>query len=615
MKVSVLRLTVPLLAGLVLSLAGLFLIVNRVPAAASNPSTAQELLPDLDQETPSQIQVQMTVAHGHRSFRLGFRSAVRNLGNGPLIVKGARPDRDTPEMTVDQVVERAGATPEVIHGVGHMRYVISPDHRHWHYLSFDQYSLQTYELHAVGTGAPLVEDQKTGFCLGDRYPVTTRPVQAAPAEPVFTSRCGLTQPARLSMREGISVGYGDDYSAFLEGQDLPLDGLPAGRYVLVHRVNADHGLKELTYANNAASVLLDLNWQNGQPYLRVLAKCPDTADCGRELDVRTVATGLEIPCEIAFMPDGRALITERPGRVRLLDPKAGLQPAPVAEVDVSTQGEGGLLGLALDPDFGDNRFVYLYYTGADGMELERWQWRGSELVRDTTLVHGIRAGQVHDSGRIAFAPDGFLYVATGDAGHPRLAQDANSLNGKFLVLTPQQYRSAQPVRPAVVGRGLRNPQSFDWQPGTGTLVSNDYGPSGFDGPGGYDEVNRIVLGGNYGWPDVIGYDTDSGKFSAPLRVYRKPIAPSGGAFVKRVGLPWTGDYVLAALRGESLHRLRLSNGRTVVDEELLRGEFGRLRTVREGPDGCLYVLTSNRDGRGTPRPGDDRVLCVRLPGS
>jgi len=93
------------------------------------------------------------------------------------------------------------------------------------------------------------------------------------------------------------------------------------------------------------------------------------------------------------------------------------------------------------------------------------------------------------------------------------------------------------------------------------------------------------------------------------------IAPSGGAFVKRVGLPWTGDYVLAALRGESLHRLRLSNGRTVVDEELLRGEFGRLRTVREGPDGCLYVLTSNRDGRGTPRPGDDRVLCVRLPGS
>jgi hypothetical protein len=279
-RVSVFRLAVWLAAGVVLSLAGVFLIASRVPAAASNPSTAQELLPDLDQETPSQLQVQMTVAHGRRSFRLGFRSAVRNLGDGPLIVNGARPGRDTPEMTVDQVVERIGAAPKVIHGVGRMRYVVSPDHRHWHYLSFDRYSLQTYELHSVDTGPPPVEDQKTGFCLGDRYPVTTRRVQAAPAEPVFTSRCGLTQPGRLSMHEGISVGYGDDYSAFLEGQDLPLGGLPDGRYVLVHRVNADHGLKELTYANNAASVLLDLRWRDGQPYLSVIATCPDTANCG-----------------------------------------------------------------------------------------------------------------------------------------------------------------------------------------------------------------------------------------------------------------------------------------------------------------------------------------------
>jgi hypothetical protein len=104
---------------------------------------------------------------------------------------------------------------------------------------------------------------------------------AAPAERVFTRRCGLTQPGRLSIHEGISVGYGDDYSAFLEGQDLPLDGLPGGRYILVHRVNADRGLEELTYQNNAASVLLHLGWQNGEPLLRVLARCPDQADCGR----------------------------------------------------------------------------------------------------------------------------------------------------------------------------------------------------------------------------------------------------------------------------------------------------------------------------------------------
>jgi hypothetical protein len=258
------------------------LVASRVPAAApSRPPTPQKLLPDLDQETPRQLQIQMSLEGGHRSFRLGFRSAVRNLGAGPLIVNGSRIDRSIPEMTVDQVVLRAGAPPQVIHGVGRMRYVVSSDHRHWHYLAFDRYSLQTYELRPTGPGPVLVQDQKTGFCLGDRYRVGAHSLLAAPAEPVFTRRCGLTQPGRLTMHEGISVGYGDDYSAFLEGQDLPLDGLPSRRYILVHRVNADRDLEELTYVNNAASVLLDLRWQNGEPLLRVLARCPDRADCGR----------------------------------------------------------------------------------------------------------------------------------------------------------------------------------------------------------------------------------------------------------------------------------------------------------------------------------------------
>ncbi len=246
---------------------------------AAEDATSLELLPDLDQETPSQLRVQMTFEHGRRSYRLGFRSAVRNLGRGPLIVTGARPNRSTPEMRVDQIVERIDAAPRLIENVGRMRYVISPDHTHWHYLGFDHYSLQTYELHPAGEREALIEDQKTGFCLGDRY--KARAVPAAPRKPVFTGRCGLTQPERLKMREGISVGYGDDYSAFLEGQDLPLDGLPDGRYVLVHRVNADRGLRELTYTNDAASVLLELRWRQGRPYLRILARCPDTAACDR----------------------------------------------------------------------------------------------------------------------------------------------------------------------------------------------------------------------------------------------------------------------------------------------------------------------------------------------
>ena len=577
-------------------------------------AAAAERLPDLDQETPSLLQVKAFASAGRTTYRLGFRSAVRNIGDGPLEVVGTRPDRATPYMSVAQVVERAGMPPKVLPNVGRMRYTVSPDHRHWHYLGFERYELQRYELRPAGTTEPLAQDRKTGFCLGDRYPVTTRPLPAAPPEPIYRSSCGLGQPERLRMREGISVGYGDDYSAFLEGQDLPLTGLPDGRYVLVHRVNVDRGLRELSYANNASSVLLDLRWRGGRPHLTVLATCPDTDRCDRHVEVRTVATGLEIPWDIAFLPDGSALLTERPGRVRLLERGGGLREAPVASIEVSAQGEGGLLGLSLDPDFAANRFVYLYFTATSGMKLERWRWTGARLVREATLVDAIEAGEIHDSGRIAFGPDGRLYVATGDAGKPGLAQDAGSLNGKLLALSPDQYHGVRAVRPDIVASGLRNPQGFDWQPGTGMLLANDHGPSGFDGPEGYDEVNRIVQGGNYGWPKAIGYETD-GAFSAPLRVYREPIAPSGGTFVERAGSEWSGDYVLAALRGEALHRLELHGGRVVVDEALLGGRFGRLRTVKEGPDGCLYVLTSNRDSRGTPGPDDDRVLCVVVPGS
>jgi quinoprotein glucose dehydrogenase len=285
----------------------------------------------------------------------------------------------------------------------------------------------------------------------------------------------------------------------------------------------------------------------------------------------------------------------------------------VARVAVSAQGEGGLLGIALDPQFAQNSFVYLYFTTAAGMQLERWRWTGSSLVRDTALVDGSAAGRVHDSGRISFGPDSRLYVATGDAGQPKLAQDPASLNGKLLALTPEQYRGPAGARPEVVAMGLRNSQGFAWQPGTGALVANDHGPSGFDGPEGFDEVNLITPGANYGWPTAIGAKTGDGAFVAPLRVYNQAIAPSGSAFVSKAGTAWTGDYILAALRGQELRRLQVRDGHVVADQSLLHGRYGRLRTVREGPNGNLYVLTSNRDGRGAPKPGDDRLLCVIPP--
>jgi hypothetical protein len=247
----------------------------------SRVAATDERLPDLDQEAPSDLAVRTTTPSGRRSYALGFRSAVVNVGAGPLIVKGTRPSTDVPVMRVDQLIERDGAPPRVVTDIGRMQYTISPDHRHWHYLQFDRYQLQRAELHNVAGERVRVRDRKTGFCLGDRYRTRQRLEAAPPPRPVFTGRCGLDRPDLLQMLEGISVGYGDDYSAFLEGQDLPLDGLPAGRYVLVHRVNVNHGLVERSYSNNAASVLLDLQWSGGQPLLRLLATCPGTDRCDR----------------------------------------------------------------------------------------------------------------------------------------------------------------------------------------------------------------------------------------------------------------------------------------------------------------------------------------------
>jgi len=323
--------------------------------------------------------------------------------------------------------------------------------------------------------------------------------------------------------------------------------------------------------------------------------------------VTTIATGLRVPWDIAFMPDGSALVTERGGRVRLLTRERRLRPQPLARIRVSAQGEGGLLGVAVDPRFGqDNDFVYFYFTTSSGMKVARYRLNGTRLRRDATILDGIAAGAIHDSGRIRFGPDGRLYVSTGDAGRPQLAQDPQSLNGKYLRLDSSEYRGDGGT-PEIFSRGHRNAQGLAWTPGTNRLISTEHGPDGDD------EVNLVVRGGNYGWPRVRG--RDHGRFRAPLIVYPTSIAPSGATFVTLPGSSWSGDYLFAALRGQQLRRVRLSGRRVTLNEALFSGRYGRLRTVVEAPDGSLYLLTSNRDGRGSPRGGDDRILRVVPPAS
>ena len=259
---------VPTVGAIAVCAAALAAVPGDTPGIT--PDSVQ--LPDLDQELPWDLQVTSTGPSTAREHRLGFASAVSNTGDGPLIVSGRR-ELTADAMTAHQLIEHSGAPMAVLEGVGRLRYVQSRDHEHWHLLDFER-----YELRQVG-GTRRVTDRKTGFCLGDRYRARGRALPPAPPAPRYTSRCGLGATGRLHLVEGISVGYGDDYPANLEGQSLPLSGLVAGRYLLVHRVNVRRRLHETDYGNNASSLLFRLRWRTGTPRVRVLRGCPDSERC------------------------------------------------------------------------------------------------------------------------------------------------------------------------------------------------------------------------------------------------------------------------------------------------------------------------------------------------
>lgn len=212
-----------------------------------------ELLPDLVQSPPRALEVY----EAESTWRLAFLSAVENDGGGPMLLVGRRPDQSAPAMTVEQLVRRSDGSAATYPVDGEIRFVESETHRHWHFLDFERYDILTADGETVG------RDQKTGFCLGDRYNAS-RSVQlpGEPEQPVWTQECGRGQPERLVIREGISPGYGDDYVPRLEGQWIDISGLPAGSYVLRHRVNVDRVLRERNYGNNSAQTPFELTWSD-----------------------------------------------------------------------------------------------------------------------------------------------------------------------------------------------------------------------------------------------------------------------------------------------------------------------------------------------------------------
>ena len=319
-----------------------------------------------------------------------------------------------------------------------------------------------------------------------------------------------------------------------------------------------------------------------------------------EVEARVIATGLEVPWALAFLPDGRTLVTERDsGRILSVDSSGNTEE--VDRLPAEGRGEGGLLGLAPSPDYRNDGYLYAYYS--TGQENRVVRFRPGE--EPEPLLTGIPVNSYHDGGRISFGPDGMLYVATGDAGVPNSAQGLDSLSGKILRLTPEgEIPEDNPFSDNLTySYGHRNVQGLAWNE-DGQLYASEFGQNA------YDEVNHIEAGGNYGWPEIEGEGGEP-EYIDPVAVFSTAEAsPSGAEIPKDGAIPqWNGDFFMAALRGERLWRLELGpDGAVTGREELLSGDYGRLRHVEQAPDGSLWVLTNNRDGRGDPAPEDDRIL-------
>lgn len=333
-----------------------------------------------------------------------------------------------------------------------------------------------------------------------------------------------------------------------------------------------------------------------------------------------VASGLEVPWALAFAPDGRLFVTERPGRIRMIR-NGALEPRPWATLTVAAEGEAGLMGIAVAPDFASNGHVFVCATFRDRGRLINRVIRLTDSssigASPQVIVDRIPSAEFHAGDAVAFGPDGMLYVATGDARSPGSASDPQSLAGKILRYTPDGRVPSDNPTPGspVYASGLRNVQGLAWDPATMQLFAIDHGPSGFPNERfrrNNDELNAIRGGAHYGWPSAVGPSRNP-RFVDPIVTWNPGIAPAGLALYTGSVAGWRASVFVGALRGEHLRHVSLARdpateaGWRVTNETRLFPELGRIRAVAMGPDGFVYFTSSNRDGRGVLRRDDDHV--------
>lgn len=340
-----------------------------------------------------------------------------------------------------------------------------------------------------------------------------------------------------------------------------------------------------------------------------------------EYKVEAIATNLFVPWSIVFTDENRILVSERNGKIRVII-KEKLQEKPLHIFqDISSQSEEGLMGMALDPNYTSNKYLYLCLAYPKGNALFdkilRFKDNEDHLSDETVIVDNIPAARYHAGCRLQFGPDEKLYITTGDATERNKAQNLNVLNGKILRINPDgSIPKDNPYKNSPIwSYGHRNPQGIDWYPGTDILYETEHGPSTFDGPPGGDEVNIIKKGENYGWP-LVSHENNKKGLIAPKLVFTPAEAPASGMFYTSDKLPqFTNTFLFGTLKGEGIIKLNIDeeDPRNILShKKLFHKQYGRIREIAQSPNGDIYFSTSNRDGRGPLFEGDDKIYKISI---